>query len=32
MIVLLCGGSKSTQEKDIKAAKRLLAEGNKLND
>jgi putative addiction module killer protein len=26
IIVLLCGGDKSTQEKDIKAAKRLAAE------
>ncbi|MBC7605047.1 MAG: type II toxin-antitoxin system RelE/ParE family toxin, partial [Ramlibacter sp.] len=26
IIVLLCGGDKSTQAKDIKAAKRLAAE------
>ena len=26
MIILLCGGDKSTQDKDIKAAKRLLKE------
>ncbi len=29
IIVLLCGGSKSTQAKDIKAAKRLAAEWSK---
>jgi len=27
-IILLCGGNKSTQEKDIKIAKRLVAEWN----
>lgn len=31
IIVLLCGGSKSTQEKDIKAAKRLADEWSELN-
>ncbi len=29
IIVLLCGGDKSTQTKDIKAAKRLAAEWSK---
>ena len=29
MIILLCGGDKSTQAKDIKAAKRLAAEWSK---
>jgi putative addiction module killer protein len=29
IIVLLCGGDKSTQAKDIKAAKRLAAEWSK---
>lgn len=29
VIVLLCGGNKSTQAKDIKAAKRLAAEWSK---
>jgi putative addiction module killer protein len=28
IIILLCGGSKSTQAKDIKTAKRLLSEWN----
>lgn len=31
IIVLLCGGDKSTQEKDIKAAKRLADEWSELN-
>lgn len=30
IIVLLCGGDKSTQTKDIKAAKRLLAEWSEM--
>ena len=30
IIVLLCGGDKSTQTKDIKAAKRLAAEWSEL--
>lgn len=28
IVILLCGGDKSSQAKDIKAAKRLAAEGN----
>jgi putative addiction module killer protein len=32
IIVLLCGGDKSTQTKDIKTAKRLAAEWSELND
>jgi putative addiction module killer protein len=32
IIVLLCGGDKSTQGKDIKTAKRLAAEWNESND
>lgn len=32
MIVLLCGGDKSTQAKDIKAAKRMAAEWSERND
>lgn len=32
IIVLLCGGDKSTQAKDIKTAKRLAAEWSELND
>lgn len=31
IIVLLCGGDKSTQAKDITAAKRLAAEWSELN-
>jgi putative addiction module killer protein len=30
IVVLLCGGDKSTQTKDIKAAKRLLAEWSEI--
>jgi putative addiction module killer protein len=30
IVVLLCGGDKSTQTKDIKAAKRLLAEWSEM--
>ena len=32
VIVLLCGGSKSTQDKDIKTAKRLVGEWNEIDD
>lgn len=32
IIVLLCGGNKSTQAKDIKAAKMLVDEWSKEND
>ncbi|MDY7579637.1 addiction module killer protein [Herbaspirillum sp. RTI4] len=32
IIVLLCGGDKSTQAKDIKIAKRLSAEWSESND
>jgi putative addiction module killer protein len=32
IIVLLCGGDKSTQAKDIKNAKRLAEEWSKSND
>lgn len=32
IIVLLCGGDKSTQTKDIKTAKRLANEWNEQND
>jgi putative addiction module killer protein len=31
IIVLLCGGDKSTQAKDIKTAKRLATEWSELN-
>lgn len=31
IIILLCGGDKSTQEKDIKAAKHLASEWNEWN-
>jgi putative addiction module killer protein len=31
VIVLLCGGDKSTQAKDIKAAKRILGEWSQGN-
>jgi putative addiction module killer protein len=32
VIVLLCGGSKNTQDKDIKTAKRLAGEWNEADD
>jgi putative addiction module killer protein len=32
IIILLCGGNKSTQAKDIRTAKRLAAEWSKEDD